>query len=250
MKSNHIVIFTLTILIVSLAAGQDAGTSNSSANNSSVVQTQLPSSAPDVALGEPLDWKLPKYPKEARKLNLQGDVVLMLHINEEGKVSGSDVLSGPTELIDAVTDAISKWLYIPYEADGHVIPVTTKIVARFSIAGNRYPQVAVAFEMPKTPDLGHIYKVGSGVTAPKPIETPDPEYSKEARKAKYQGRCELEVVIGPDGRPYNIKVTRALGEGLDVKAIEAVQKWRFEPARKDGQAVAVSLTIQIEFHLQ
>ena len=241
----------LVILMSGLATAQESGTFNPpSANNSPVVQTQGSPSLPDVAMGEPLEWSLPKFPKEARKLNVQGDVVLTLHVDEEGKVSGSDVLSGPTELIGAVTEALPKWSYIPYEADGHAIPVTTKIVARFSIAGNRHPQVAVSFEMPKAPDLGHIYKVGSGVTAPKPIQTPDPEYSAKARHDRLQGVCVLEVVVGPDGRLYDIKVARSLEKGLDLKAVDALRKWRFEPAQKDGKSVAVSIAIQVEFHLQ
>ena len=52
------------------------------------------------------------------------------------------------------------------------------------------------------------------------IYSPDPEYSEEARKAKFQGTCVLWLVVGPDGRPRDIKVARTLGLGLDEKAIE------------------------------
>jgi TonB family protein len=80
-----------------------------------------------------------------------------------------------------------------------------------------------------------VYHVGGGVTAPRPIFDPDPEYSEEARKAKYQGVVMLAVTGGPDGRPRDIRLMRSLGMGLDEKAIEAVRKWRFDPARWDGQ---------------
>ena len=48
---------------------------------------------------------------------------------------------------------------------------------------------------------GGAYRVGGGVSAPRALFAPDPEYSEEARKAKYQGVVVLWVVIGPDGRP-------------------------------------------------
>jgi TonB family protein len=91
--------------------------------------------------------------------------------------------------------------------------------------------------------------VGGGVSAPKALYAPDPEYSEEARKAKYQGTVVLWVVVGPDGRPHAIKVYRTLGMGLDEKAIEAVRNWKFEPARKDGQPVAVQINVEVNFRL-
>ena len=91
--------------------------------------------------------------------------------------------------------------------------------------------------------------MGGGVSAPKAIFTPDPEYSEEARKAKYQGVVVLWLVIGADGHPQQIRVARPLGMGLDEKAIEAVRTWRFDPARKDGQPVAVQMNVEVSFRL-
>jgi TonB family protein len=96
---------------------------------------------------------------------------------------------------------------------------------------------------------GGAFRVGGGVSAPKPIYSPDPEYSEEARKAKYQGVCILWLVVGPDGRPREIKVLRSLGLGLDEKAIEAVKSWKFEPALKDGKPVAVQINVEVSFRL-
>ncbi len=96
---------------------------------------------------------------------------------------------------------------------------------------------------------GGYYRVGGGVSAPRLIEDPEPEYSDEARRAKYQGTVVLWAVIGPDGRAHDIRVQRTLGMGLDENAIKAVRKWKFEPARKDGQAVAVQINIEVNFHL-
>lgn len=81
------------------------------------------------------------------------------------------------------------------------------------------------------------------------IYDPDPEYSEEARQAKYQGTVVLWVVIGADGRAHQVRVQRSLGMGLDEKAIEAVRQWRFQPSMKDGQAVAVQVNVEVNFRL-
>jgi periplasmic protein TonB len=96
---------------------------------------------------------------------------------------------------------------------------------------------------------GGAFRVGGGVSAPRPVYAPDPEYSEEARKAKFQGVCVLWLVVGPDGRPREIRVARTLGLGLDEKAIEAVKNWKFEPALKDGKPVAVQINVEVSFRL-
>ncbi len=96
---------------------------------------------------------------------------------------------------------------------------------------------------------GGAYRVGGGVSAPVPIFRPDPEYSEEARKAKYSGTVLLQVVVDVDGKTRDVHVVRSLGLGLDEKAIEAVNKWKFRPGYKNGQPVAVRATIEVNFRL-
>ena len=59
----------------------------------------------------------------------------------------------------------------------------------------------------------------------------------------------LWLVVGTDGKPRDIHVERIVGLGLDEEAIKAVKKWTFEPARKDGQPVAVQINVEVNFHL-
>ena len=94
-----------------------------------------------------------------------------------------------------------------------------------------------------------VYKIGGGVSAPIPTFRAEPEYSEEARRAKWQGAVLLQVTIDENGVPQNIQVVRPLGLGLDEKAIEAVQKWRFKPGTKDGQPVPVLANIEVNFRL-
>ena len=96
---------------------------------------------------------------------------------------------------------------------------------------------------------GGVFKVGNGVSQPQVIFKVDPEYSEEARKAKYSGTVMLAVIVDTEGHARNIRVVKSLGMGLDEKAIEAVEKWRFKPAMKGGQAVNVQATIEVNFRL-
>ena len=96
---------------------------------------------------------------------------------------------------------------------------------------------------------GGIFHVGGGVSPPRAIYQPEPEFSEEARKAKYQGVCTLGLIVGTDGRPTNIHVIGSLGMGLDEKAIDAVKNWKFEPAMKDGHPVRVEIAVEVDFHL-
>ena len=96
---------------------------------------------------------------------------------------------------------------------------------------------------------GGVYRIGGGVSAPQLVFKVEPEYSEEARKAKFQGTVVLYVVVDEKGYPRDLKVVRPLGLGLDQKAIEAVQKWRFKPGLKDGKAVPVAAQIEVNFRL-
>ena len=102
-------------------------------------------------------------------------------------------------------------------------------------------------------ESGPVFKVGHGVSAPKPKRIEQPELSKQerekAKNAAYQGSVLLWMVVDADGYPRNIKVARGLSPDLDRKAIEAVKKWRFDPAKKDGEAVAVQINVEVNFHL-
>jgi TonB family protein len=81
------------------------------------------------------------------------------------------------------------------------------------------------------------------------LYAPDPEYSEEARSAKFQGSVLLWLVVGSDGLPHDLKVVRSVGLGLDEKALEAVRMWRFEPGHKNGQAVATQIHVEVTFRL-
>jgi periplasmic protein TonB len=97
---------------------------------------------------------------------------------------------------------------------------------------------------------GGVFRVGGGVSAPSIIYKVDPQYSEEARKARYQGTVVLEAIVQKDGTVQIIRVVRSLGFGLDEKAIEALRQWKFNPAKQNGVAVPVALNIEVNFNLR
>ena len=84
---------------------------------------------------------------------------------------------------------------------------------------------------------GGPYRVGGGVSAPKLLFGPDPEFSDEARRAKFQGTCVVSVVVDENGRTQHARIIGHLGMGLDEKALEAVKQYRFIPAKLAGKPV-------------
>lgn len=90
------------------------------------------------------------------------------------------------------------------------------------------------------PNTGHV-------TAPRVVYDTDPKYSKEAASHHIEGPSLLRTVIDARGIPGDIVIVQPLGMGLDEQAVLALQSWKFEPSRKDGQPVAVPINVQMNF---
>ena len=96
---------------------------------------------------------------------------------------------------------------------------------------------------------GGVMHIGGGVSRPVVLYQVEPEFSEEARKAKFSGNVEVYIWVDTDGRPSHIRVVRGVGMGLDEKAVEAVRQYRFKPAMKDGKPVQVDLYIDVNFQI-
>ncbi len=91
---------------------------------------------------------------------------------------------------------------------------------------------------------------GTGISEPVVISRVQPEYSEEARKARVEGVVRLDAIIHQDGSIQILRVLRSLGFGLDEKAIEALEQWKFRPGMRAGEPVAVSMNIEVIFNLR
>jgi TonB family protein len=94
-----------------------------------------------------------------------------------------------------------------------------------------------------------VFRVSQGITPPEVLYKIDPSYSDEARQAKASGTVVLYVEVDQTGHARNLRVVKGIGLGLDEKAIEAVNKWRFKPGLKNGKPVIVAAHIEVNFRL-
>jgi periplasmic protein TonB len=92
-----------------------------------------------------------------------------------------------------------------------------------------------------------VFSISSVTTRPQILARPIPGYTEEARRAQVEGAVRLSVVLNANGTVSDIKVARALGYGLDEKAVEAAKELRFTPAQKDGHVVSVRVFIEFKF---
>lgn len=93
------------------------------------------------------------------------------------------------------------------------------------------------------------YRVGGSVKPPRLIYSPDPEYPEKAREAHHVGIVRLSIVVGANGRPHDIKVVGSPSSEFDDAAVDAVKKWKFEPATKYDKPVAVQINVDVTFRL-
>lgn len=181
----------------------------------------------------------PAYPPRAQAEGIRGSVRLEILIAADGAVKNVRVLSGHPLLVEAAVEAVRQWRYRPTLVDGEPAEVITEVVVTFP-PGERLA------EFEGTP---RVFRIADGVTPPQLLSKVEPEYTPEAKEAKLEGTVVLTCVIGADGQPRDIQVVKWLGLGLDQKAVEALERWRFRPGFKDGRAVPVEATIEMNFRL-
>jgi periplasmic protein TonB len=107
-------------------------------------------------------------------------------------------------------------------------------------------------QQPKRPGFctrNGVRRIGGAVSSPILISSAQPEYSEEARKAKTSGSVLVNLIVDKDGMPENVHVLRGLGMGLDEKAIEAVQQYRFTPSMEGGKPVPVECNVEVIFQI-
>lgn len=89
-----------------------------------------------------------------------------------------------------------------------------------------------------------VYELGPGMTAPKVIKQVTPR----SQGVRIVGTVTVVLVVGSTGVPRDVRVSKGLDKDLDRSTVEAVEQWRFEPAKKDGKPIAVRVSLDIAFH--
>jgi protein TonB len=110
------------------------------------------------------------------------------------------------------------------------------------------------------PDASGKYHLGDGVSAPKLLFAPDPEYTDEARHRRVQGVTVISLTVDISGHPQDVRVTRSMAEdvkekykhaarSLDQTAEEAVKQYRFQPGQFQGKPVPVGIHVSVNFRI-
>ncbi|HEV2708678.1 MAG TPA: M56 family metallopeptidase [Edaphobacter sp.] len=135
---------------------------------------------------------------------------------------------------------------------GLVIPATVFLLS-VAVGG---AAMAVVIEPPastQTADqaqpYGQVYKIGKNVVAPKLVYSVEPQFpeSERGKKDKFEGTCLVGFVVDSSGAVRDVHVNHSLRPDFDAKAVEAVEQYRFKPALRAGQPVAVALNIEVDF---
>jgi TonB family protein len=154
-------------------------------------------------------------------------------------------LSGPLSSVSDADSALSRVFAITPEEVVRSVPVYWQdYLAKFT---GQTPK-----DSAQRPDAGgeKVFKIGEGgVTPPKAVHDPEPEFSEFARGQRFQGTLGMTVIVDKSGRVSRVSIGNALGMGLDEQAVDMVRTWRFTPATRNGEPVAVAVWIEVSFNL-
>lgn len=179
----------------------------------------------------------PRYTDEARTARVEGTVVLDVTVGSDGIPSDVVVKKSVDEGLDRnAVEAVRQWRFKPGAKDGVPVPVQAVIEINFRLMKDAKPEDAKP-----GPD---------GIVRPQLVYKVEPQYTEEARSAKIDGTVVLSAQINTEGRAEDISIVRGIDPGLDRNAIDAIGKWHFRPAMKDGQPVSFKATIEVNYRLQ
>jgi TonB family protein len=181
----------------------------------------------------------PLYSDDARRLGVEGSVVLEVIVGVDGKPRRLHVIQGLGFGLDQnALVAVRDWHFVPGQRDGRPVEFPIRINVEFSLK-NAELNESIANDM--------ATRIGPGVTPPQVVYRSDPVYPADAQSAKPGGAVVLDTVIPENGVPRVIRVIRSLNWQFDETAINALKQWRFSPAMKDGNPVKVRMNVAVEF---
>jgi TonB family protein len=205
------------------------------------------------------NWRTITMDSSRYRLTGPVEVVVEFSIRRDGSVDGLklDAASGNAALDRAAREAVtdsSPLLPLPEEFPEQHIELRIHFHQNSSNdasgnCGDSASHPGGSGDCPAMETNG-IYRPGShGISNPKTIYAPPPEYGEKSSKAKVQGTVTLGIVVAPEGIAHDITIEKSLNPELDRKAIETIRKWKFAPAMKDGQPVSARALVELSFHL-
>jgi len=200
----------------------------------------------------------PKYPKQATKEGISGEVRLEALVGPTGAVVQVRVSSQANAILDEpAAAAVRTWKFLPAKLNGENVSAVVPVSVRFYFVkdGTKIVNSHVASRVLQQSDELWPSDVRSlstpGITPARVIREIKPKYTMEALQRKLQGSVELLIVVGVDGNVSHARVTKSLDAGgLDSEALVAARQWTFSPCQLENRAVpcAVTLSLSFSFH--
>jgi TonB family protein len=175
----------------------------------------------------------PQYSEEARKAGLQGTVLLKIVVDPDGKPTDPKVLrSLGLGLDEQAIVAVNNWQFQPGVKDGQPVPVQAQVEVNFRLL-EKGSTLARSH-------LAHVeFQLPPGASRPVIDKTGAPQASEDPLVAT----ATVTFDIDEKGVPINLRIERASEDEWGSRVTEALGKWRFTPASKDGNPISVSCTM-------
>ncbi len=174
----------------------------------------------------------PEYSEEARRMHFQGTVKLAVVVDAEGKPRDIRVIQPLGLGLDRkAIDAVSKWRFSPGRKDGRPVPVQARIEVNFRLLNKDHRSYWHLANV--------MFQLAAGVEGPL-IEKVTPPRAKDPAKAT----ATLSFIVNEKGEPAEIHVDKSSNDGWSNDVADALRKWRFVPASKNGQPVSVPCTME------
>jgi TonB family protein len=251
------------VVIAVLLSGLFAQSTPSAPENT---PSSFPPCKEAASVPDPDHMTRPKYPKQSLKAGAEGTVDLRALVDPDGRTRDLTVVKGEDVFATPALNAVRKWRFHPVLVAGKPVETAYKVRVRYVLilqeafadweieSPRETPEAAAGkvakVQMRDTPE-GPVYRVSEadGVTTPKAIYSPQPEFSERARQAGEGGTVTISLTVGVDGQPRDLKVECASAPDLAEKALESINTWKFEPGTKDGKPVMVQIAVEVQFHL-
>jgi TonB family protein len=193
----------------------------------------------------------PVYPALARQARIQGDVVIRLTIDEGGGPTDVRLVSGHPMLSPAALDAVKQWRFRPYEVDEKAVEADTQITVRFRLgptdeqrSETRLTEWVKAYEQRAGE---RVFTVDDEIDPVRILRRRAAKIPRGVPASAAKSGVGVWCIVDAGGNVADVRVASTSEALMDAAAVEAVQKWRFTPARDRGLPVAQVLSLVVEF---
>jgi TonB family protein len=192
------------------------------------------------------------YPEGVPAKEIQGMTVLAMVIGNNGIPAHIQVLHTHGGAFDqASIAAVKQSVFEPGRLGDKPVPVWIDVRVVFRADRSQaVPQILITERDLPQPDASQFedkHHNPLSYTAPIPIHTVDADFVDPFARNPYVQVAIVSVLVGEDGSPKEVRVSRGLGFGLDKKAEAAVWQYRFLPATRKGRPIAATRDVMVDF---